>query len=213
MATLAFFGKTEKLFKIITNLATTQTDAKDEVIYVITTMCDTLESASDIVIAEISGANTDVNRARRGTARQLSSCFPAQAARFRHDALLGKLKAGKVCGDLKKLGKRFGDPLSPQAAGAQEIGDWIRTLFGRASSMQIFVYDLYLDERRYIEDFRKKLDRIATLAEQATAETDRAKLLRSADRMKKLLGTAKKDIRTKTDSLRRVADDCLDKLP
>ena len=28
MATLAFLGKTEKLFKIITNLATTQTDAQ-----------------------------------------------------------------------------------------------------------------------------------------------------------------------------------------
>lgn len=204
-----FLGKSEKLLKAAAKVGKTQTDARDEVVDIITTMCDSLESASDIVSSEISKAITDINRARRGTENQLVTCFNTQAVRFRHEKLLGKLRAGKVCSDLKKLGKRFGDPLSKQALGAQPFKQWVKAAVGRSSTMQQFVEDLYLDERRYIEDFRDKLDEVALLAENAAGEINRKELVRSADEINKRLKKVRKEIRQKADSLRSVADDCL----
>ena len=144
-----FLGKTEKLFQAITNLAKTQTGAQDEVVDIITKMCDSLETASDLIIAEISRGITDINRARGGGVRRLQRCFQAQAMRFSQEKLSKKLKAGKVCGDLRKLGKRFGNPLSRQAIGAQTLAGWLRTVFRRSPTMKRFVGDLYFDERRY----------------------------------------------------------------
>ena len=65
-----FLGNTEKLFEGMVKLANEQTSTQDEVIDIITTMCDSLQSATDIVSSQISTAITDLNRARRKTRLQ-----------------------------------------------------------------------------------------------------------------------------------------------
>ncbi len=210
--TVDFLGNTEKLFEGMVKLANEQTSAQDEVIDIITTMCDSLQSATDIVSSEISAAITDLNRARSKTRLQLQRCLSKQAERFSDANLRTKLHRGKVCGDLRKLGQRFGNPLSKQAHGAQSVGDWLRSLFKRSSSMKRFVDDLYFDEGRYIDDFRDSLHKIIVQAEKSANKDDLNALRSDAQKLRTRLSVNRETIRNRMQKLQIASDKCIEEI-
>jgi len=202
-----------KLFEGMAKLAKTQTHAQDEVVSIINDMCDSLESATDHIVKEISRAVTDINRIRGEKVDTIQRCIGKQAERFSNEKLYKTLKTGKVCGDLRKLGKRFGNPLSSQSMGAQSLIDWLRTLFKRSSRMQELLDRLYWDERDYIGHFSTKLDKITKLCENAVNESDQRKLEKSAERIKGQFRNTRNAMRMDVESLRNTAEQCIDSLP
>lgn len=210
--TVDFLGNTEKLFEGMVKLANEQTSSQGEVIDIITTMCDSLQSATDIVNSEISAAITDLNRARRKTRLQLQRCLSKQGERFSDSHLRAKWHRRKVCGDLRKLGQRFGNPLSRQARGAQSVGEWLKSLFKRSSAMKVFVDNLYFDETRYIDDFRNSLHKIVVQTEKSANKDDLNALRTDAQKIRTQLGVSRETIRDRMLKLQKVADKCIEEI-
>jgi len=207
-----FHAATGEMFKGMAKLANEQTSAQDEVVDIITTMCDSLESASDLIRVQLSSAITDLNREKYGSQKALQRCLAKQTKRFSTENLSRQLHAGKVCGDLRKLGKRFGNPLSKQARGAMSILDWLKSLFRRSSPMKKFVDDLYFDERRYIDSFRNMLHGIVVTAEKA-ASLDNLDLMRAeVGKLDKKLRAGRTRIRKQIRMLRATAEKCMSRM-
>jgi len=205
-----YMKSTEKLFEGMGKLARKQTDAQDELVAIINDMCDSLEMANDLIAKEISSAITDINRIKGSKIENIHRCFEKQALRFSNEKLHKTLKAGKVCGDLRKLGKRFGNPLSGQAMGSQSLKAWLSTLFNRSSKMKMHLDRLYWDERDYINHFSELLVKARDLCEKATTESDLKKLNKSAENIKKQLRKTRSIVRANIVSLRNTADRCID---
>jgi len=204
---------TGKMFEGIAKLAKTQTQAQDELIKIINDMCDSLESATDHIVKEISSAVTDINRIRGKKVETIQQCIREQTERFSNKKVYKTLKTGKVCGDLRKLEKRFNNPVSPQSMGAQSLLDWLRKRFKRSSRMQQFLNKLYWNERDYIDHFSTKLYKIIELCENAVNESDQRKLEKSAERIKGQLRNIRSAMRRDIESLRNKAEQCIDSLP
>lgn len=201
-----------KLFEGLAKLAKTQTHAQDEVISIINDMCDSLESATDLIVKDISKGITDINRIRGQRADAIQKCLRTQVERFSDESLYKTLKTGKVCGDLRRLGKRFGNPLSSQSIGAQSVLDWLKSIFKRSTKMQQLMDRLYWDERDYLNHFSTKLHKIIEMCENALNQADQRKLQNSAESIRKNLFNTRNVMRKDIESLRQTAEHCIDSL-
>ncbi len=207
-----FHEKCGKMFGGLKELANDQTDAQDEVVSIINDMCDSLESACDLMVLETSQAIADLNRARSRGPDDLRAAFGKTALRFSGTELLKKLKTGKVCGDLKKLGRRFGNPLSKQTRSSITAQQWLMTFYRRSNSMKRFVEDLYFDERRYLEDFRKILGNVRKYAENSVAIDNEKTLQKRAETLRQGLQKSREVLRSSIDTLRNTADQVIDSI-
>lgn len=203
-----FHANAGKAVEALSELIKEQPETRDNVVETILEMTAALQTACDTVCFEISKSMRELSRASSKATR--CEAVATIATTLSKEALLKKLKAAKVCADIKKLGKRFSDPLSKETRGALSIGNWLRTAFQRSNKMTSFLDELYWDEKRYIDDFRRDLSYVVLKAEEGIKSKNGAS---ECAALRNALAKIRKDIQKRFTKLEKKAERCMDALP
>jgi hypothetical protein len=144
-----------------------QAKTRDGVIQTINEMCDALQKASDEITSELSGSIMEFNSL--GNAREeavIRGFFDRTAEKCSRRALRNLLHEGRVCGELHKVGDRFGQPFTYDTASGVSFWQNVTTFFTRTNSMHQALDGLVEGEQNYISDMADFLNEVRSRTEE-----------------------------------------------
>jgi hypothetical protein len=140
---------------------------RDGAIRTINEMCDGLQLAADLISKELSAGISEFNRVHQQKEEILRGYFERMAVRFSEPSLRLLLYEGTACEQLHKLGDRFEQPSSKEAAAGPILWQDVKTFLARSHHMLTVLHGLIEGERDYLRGFSHFLEEARERAEAA----------------------------------------------